>query len=404
MSSSTPDILEARQDDDPSNGKVSAPKAFKPPPHISELDGLRGLAAMGTIVYHYLRGPERDLAAVRVFNAILRASPVALDIFFILSGFLIGGILLRTKESPNYYKTFYLRRMHRIWPIYYLWIGLYFALYFVAQGWGIKPGPYSTAVTFATFLLLIQNFFSPIVESTYIVAPTWTLAVEEQFYLLTPFCVRWLSKRRLTQLLVAVLGLAALTRGFLYHFIGHGGAWGDLAVELFTPCRADALAIGVLVAIIWSTPEHREWVCKRARIIPWGMLVFTALGTTMIYLTNYKVPGTYIFNAMFERTVMELSCLSLFLYVLTSPKSRTCDFLRSSMMRELGKLSYCLYLIHWGVLWFLARYVVHTKFGDNPWLDLGMGVAGLAISFAIAKLSWRFVESPLIKRGHKYSY
>jgi peptidoglycan/LPS O-acetylase OafA/YrhL len=94
--------------------------------HVPELDGLRGLAALCAVGYHYLFGPALAIPSIAILNTILEATPIALDTLFILSGFLIGGILLRSTQSPNYYKTFYLRRFHRIFPLYYFWIAVYF--------------------------------------------------------------------------------------------------------------------------------------------------------------------------------------------------------------------------------------------------------------------------------------
>ena len=373
--------------------------------HVPELDGLRGLAALCAVGYHYLFGPALAIPSVAVLNTILEATPIALDTFFILSGFLIGGILLRSKESPNYYKTFYLRRFHRILPLYYFWIAVYFVFYFAGRGWGlVTPAGYSTPFVFASFLFMFQNFFIAIVESTYIVSPTWTLAVEEHFYLLAPQAVGRLSRRHLTQALFGVILVAPVLRGFIIKFIGHGEFWSRIATRIWTPCHADALAIGVLLAIAWESEDKRRWLRERARFLPWGMVLFTALGSVLLRLAYTNVPHTYVLTAAFAQTAMEFSCLCLMVFVLTRPDSRFCKFLRSDRMRGVGQISYCLYLVHWGVLWIIARFVLHIKFGDSPGLELAAAPFALAISLGIAKLSWKYLESPLIRRGQSYKY
>jgi peptidoglycan/LPS O-acetylase OafA/YrhL len=373
--------------------------------HVPELDGLRGLAALCAVGYHYLFGPALAIPWVAILNTVLEATPIALDTFFILSGFLIGGILLRSKDSPNYYSTFYLRRFHRILPLYYSWVAIYVVFYFAGRGWGLTaPAGYSTAFVFASFIFMCQNFFIAIVESTYIVSPTWTLAVEEQFYLLAPPTIKRLGARRLTQVLCGVILIAPVLRAFIFKFIGHGEFWSRIATRIWTPCHADALAIGVLLAMAWDSEEKRQWLQKHSRFLPLGMLFFTALGSVLLYCAYNNVPHTYVLTAAFAQTAMELSCLCLMVFVLTHPESLFCKFLRSERMRGVGKISYCLYLVHWGILWMIVRFVLHTKFGESPRLELAAAPFALAISFAVAKLSWKFLESPLIRRGHRYTY
>ena len=250
-------------------------------PRFPELDGLRGLAALGVAVIHYVFGPAHKLPWLERAITLSEMSPLSLDIFFILSGFLIGGILLRTQHKPDYYKTFYRRRFFRILPLYYAWTALFVVLYFVAQGWGLNPPQgYSGAFYLASYVFLFQNFFPAIIRSTYIVQPTWTLVVEEHFYLLVPLCVRRMSPRRLVQSLFAVIVLAALFRGVLFKFIGQRSEWADIAARIWPPCRADALAMGVLLAILWRSPALRLWLQKHLSLFACGM--FASSGLAML--------------------------------------------------------------------------------------------------------------------------
>jgi peptidoglycan/LPS O-acetylase OafA/YrhL len=372
---------------------------------MEELDGLRGLAALVAIMYHYVAGPGTRYGLVLAFRSFLQVIPLTLDTFFILSGFLIGGILLRSKNSPNYYSTFYRRRFYRILPLYYAWIAVYFVLVTHSRGWGLKlPENHSTAFVFTTFLLMIQNFFPAIITSTYIVAPTWTLGVEEHFYVLVPLCVRRLSKRRLAQGLIAILALAPLLRGFIFKVIGHGNTWSENAVYMWTPCHADAIALGVLLAIAWTSSDIRAWLHEHSRFMPLLMLGFTVEGALLLYFNWVQVPYTYTLMQSLGRSGIALSCLCCMIFVLTRPQSCLCGLLRTRFLRETGKLSYCLYLVHWGVLWMITRYVMHVEFGSHPWMDVVAAIAAVAVSYAIAALSWKLLESPLIHRSHRYKY
>ncbi len=117
-----------------------------------ELDGLRGMAALCAVLWHYTDRAARLNSAVRLFRHAVSISPAGMDMFFVLSGFLIGGILLKTKESPNYYKTFYLRRFHRIIPIYYFWIvGFGVAAFFAPAIRQTLPKGYTLPLVMAAY-------------------------------------------------------------------------------------------------------------------------------------------------------------------------------------------------------------------------------------------------------------
>ncbi len=145
-----------------------------------------------------------------------------MDLFFVLSGFLIGGILLDAKNSENYYRTFYARRIHRIFPIYYGWILLYLLIRTVGTRWipsflpiaagGLKHLPFD--------LLFVQNFtqlpFGTLDWYWFLV--TWSLAVEEQFYPVAPVVIRSLSRASLTITLCATVVLAPILREMLFRF------------------------------------------------------------------------------------------------------------------------------------------------------------------------------------------
>ena len=177
------------------------------------------------------------------------------DLFFVLSGFLIGGILLDVRASPRYFKTFYARRFFRIIPLYYAWIAAYILLAFFGRHYlAAHVGTVESidAAIFAQFLFL-QNF-RDLLSSTvsfWWFTSTWSLAVEEQFYLVSPLFVRYLSRRALTVFLILVT-LAAPVARLVVRDSFQSGAW--LAYRLM-PCRADSLAIGILAA---RSMEHQN--------------------------------------------------------------------------------------------------------------------------------------------------
>ena len=360
------------------------------------LDGLRGLAAIGVAVFHYMLGPAQKLPWVARAAHFCKLSPLSLDTFFILSGFLIGGMLLRVKDAPNYYRAFYQRRSLRILPLYYSWIGLFFVLYFTAH---LAP-PHGIRRSFylASYIFFFQSFLPAIINSNCMLVPTWTLVAEEYFYLLIPVCIRRMSSRGLVKVLLGVMILAPLFRAVLFKFIGHESAWADMAVQYWPPCRADALAMGVLLAAIWRSRELRQWLQEHLLLYKCGMLAGFGLAILLDWMTDSHFRYCHLINAAFGRTVQELACLSLIVYLICRPEGAFGRFLCSNIMRELGKISYCIYIIHWGILWMIFRFVLHTAIGQNPWLDFAVTPIALLISIAIAALSWKYFELPLLRR------
>jgi peptidoglycan/LPS O-acetylase OafA/YrhL len=174
-------------------------------PRLTELDGLRGLALLMILAFHSI-SQEGDFPAGSFLAPLQRSVSMrwtALDLFFVLSGFLIGGILMDARQSPSYFKTFYARRFFRIVPVYYLWILLYIALIGLAgnevvklSNSGIRP-PLDLRIL--SYFLFLQNSIPISLHglSCSWFGHLWSLAVEEQFYLVAPLVVRIVPPRRL---------------------------------------------------------------------------------------------------------------------------------------------------------------------------------------------------------------
>src|SRR5690242_13003150 len=171
-------------------------KAGAPPARIPQLDGLRGMAVALVILYHYF-SLDLQLTAGRLSGLLkspFRMGWCGVDLFFVLSGFLIGGILLDARGSKGYFKTFYLRRFHRIFPLYYLWIASYVLIAFTFLPYlrgALRVEPEKWTMV-PTYLFFVQNLVKK--EFTWFasawLSPLWSLAVEEQFYLVMPLLVR----------------------------------------------------------------------------------------------------------------------------------------------------------------------------------------------------------------------
>src|SRR5690349_12811160 len=229
-----------------------------------ELDGLRGAAILMVMLLHYVpqsRTHEGNFGLLYHFAQLFRLGWSGVDLFFVLSGFLIGGILLDAKSSPRYFRTFYIRRIHRILPIYYLWILLYAGTGYSIMRWGPYAGAAGMgALRVGVYFLFLQNTVSltPMpLFAQFFVLPTWSLAVEEQFYLVSPLVIRFLTPQRLTRALLACVVGAPILRFLVFRL-----PEGPNAANVLMPCRADALAMGMLAALAWRG-SAKTWLMER---------------------------------------------------------------------------------------------------------------------------------------------
>jgi peptidoglycan/LPS O-acetylase OafA/YrhL len=366
---------------------------------IPALDGLRGIAILLVLLRHGIFGLESGAPLVRHLLAVGRLSGSGVDLFFVLSGFLIGGILLDARESQNYYRTFYARRAYRILPLYFAASGLFLSRHILASAFPRIVGAVSPlAIPWAAYLTFTQNFF--MVHIGWFGPPamlvTWSLAVEEQFYLVIPFIIRRL-RRHLATVLVLIIVLAPLLRLLLRRFLPHG----DFADFALMPARADSLAFGVLSAYLvrrpgfWAELRSRRAVLRAVNVIFFcgvAFMTYRDYSPLSFGMTNWGYSWLAAFYA---------SCL---LTVVSTQTGVWHGILCNRWLMQLGTLAYCTYLIHFPLIQ-EGRHVLGLVLPGHPELAYVIGaLAAIALTIAIAALSWRFFEKPLLRRGHKYQY
>jgi len=208
--------------------------------HMPALDGLRGIAillvlAHGFDVIQTRGGPGHDV------DLVLDVGWIGVQLFFVLSGFLITGILLDTRSSPHYFRKFWVRRALRIFPLYY---GVLLVAALFGHG----------SIYLWTYT---NNFATAFGHGDPTFPHFWSLAVEEQFYLLWPLVVWLVARRGVVALSVALSALAIASRIYARH------RWGYEAAYEFTPCRMDALAIGAGTAALIRSDRWRRFVANR---------------------------------------------------------------------------------------------------------------------------------------------
>lgn len=369
---------------------------------LPQLDGLRGVAILLVVVCHYIANADHARLEYwpRHFLSALTVGWSGVDLFFVLSGFLIGGILLDVRNSPRYFRTFYARRVFRILPVYYLWILMYVVI--VAIGVYGMPGALPvgrrdlTAVPI--YVLFLQNMIympSPFQWKWFVV--TWSLAVEEQFYLLAPIAIRWIPVRRLVWLLVAVICAAPVLRFAVYSYLPRFSYLAGFAM----PCRADALAFGILAAVGWRRRAFRQLLETR-RDMAWGFSFIAFVVVVGLAPTFVRPAAIVTYTVGYSALAVFYTCV-LFL-ALSQTESLLVRLLKSSALRYVGGISYCVYIVHLTI----NQWAHHLLLRSDPEIyDLrGVSVTLLALllTWGVAVTSWKYLESPAIRRGHQFVY
>src|SRR5229473_7035726 len=231
---------------------LGKPPALKLSERIPELDGLRGLAIGSVLIWHYVVLPAVATPATPLSYALVlgRLTWSGVDLFFVLSGFLIGGILLDARKATNYFRIFYTRRFFRILPIYAAVLLIFPVFLFAAKR--MHRGDFTWLSTGAlpwySYWTFTQNFWMTHARSLgpNTLGITWSLAIEEQFYLTLPLVIRFLTGRRLLTCVLTGICLAPLARITIQLIWPRN----SFAPFVLMPCRADALLLGVLAAVL----------------------------------------------------------------------------------------------------------------------------------------------------------
>ena len=362
---------------------------------IPELDGIRGVAIAMILITHCFDIVSRPGSPLAYALVPLRLNWTGVDLFFVLSGFLIGGILLDARESSNYFRLFYTRRFFRIVPIYsVLLLSVALAMHLSHAGIIGKEEIFYGPLPWLYFPFFLQNIgFS--MHNAFGIFPlgvTWSLAVEEQFYLTLPLAIRFLSRRALVRFILFAIVCAPLLRTFFFHrFPGDPYTWYTL-----TPCRADSLLLGVLGAIALREPRWRAWLLGKHLLL--SAIAILLLGAAYLGWRAPSPRDTLMATAGF--TWLALTYLSILLYALLYRESWLSHCLRWSWLRGLGAISYGAYLFH--------EFFLGMTYGRTPWVrswhDVGLSVFALVLTISFCRLSWVYFEKPLVKIGHRASY
>jgi peptidoglycan/LPS O-acetylase OafA/YrhL len=371
--------------------------------YLPELDSIRFFAFLSVFIYHSVvrdqsffiqSGFPRALA--RFLAVVPKAGNFGLDMFFALSAYLLTTLLLREKDlcSTIDVRKFYLRRILRIWPLYFFMIALALV---VSHFDATEKMDLFHAFLFAVFMgRIAMAYYGPIPTFA---APLWSVSVEEQFYLVWPWVVR-----RSTRFIVAVSCLSLLVCFAARSFIEFGGL---PAQSLFRAWfwRIDPIVYGALLAVYLTarTPRLRNW--QRYLLIAVGLL-FVYLGASWADDVNSLRPVAQLFFL----PLADIGCIVILAACIGISDGVVGPFLRLRSLVYLGRISYGLYAYHAMVLWMMSdratawlQLHVGRLHHGQLWFLLSFEVAALTLIVLISLASYHLFESPILRVKERFA-
>lgn len=357
--------------------------------HIRELDGVRGIAVLMVLVWHYCNCQNAARLA-RPMAYVMKATSLfwsGVDLFFVLSGFLIGGILLDHSHKKGFYSTFYIRRAARILPLYVLLLFLFFvcraSLDHDSFGW-----LFNSVIPDFSYLTFTQNIFMGL-KGTFgghFLGVTWSLAVEEQFYLMIPMLLLIVGRNRFFLTTVTLAVMAPFLRLAVPGFISIANM----------PFRMDALLIGVILAFGFRSVTFVRVLSENKSFV-WAVFLVLLLG--MGVMTIRGVGRDFL-----DPTAIAVFYAVLIVLALIYRDDKITAFLRCRPLVKLGAYSYGLYMYHQ-----MVAGLIHGYFrGSEPSMESGYGVMLTAVSLlvtaAVAWVSFHTLESFALSLGRRYKY
>ena len=351
--------------------------------HIAELDGVRGLAVLMVLIWHYANC-QGAAELGRPIAYIMRATGLfwsGVDLFFVLSGFLIGGILIDNAGKPRFYRTFYIRRAARILPVYVLLLILFFtcrsSLDRSSFGW-----LFNDAIPDLSYLSFTQNIFMGLNDTfgSSFLGITWSLAVEEQFYLVIPLVLLITGSKGFSKAVIVLALLAPILRL----------AMPGLGAFVNMPFRMDALLMGVGLAIAFRSEAIAKYIHGNKALL-WS--VFLVLLAGMGDMTFRRLG--YVFFDPFAPAMLAMFYASFISLAIVYRGSRITAILRSSFLVRLGMYSYGLYMYHQMVSGLMHGYFRNAPPAMNSTYGAVLTLISLSVSAVIAILSYHTFEAYL---------
>ena len=356
--------------------------------HNPALDAVRGLAILLVMVCHvaYDSGLRAQLPGEAALMTAMEQGSYGVDLFFVLSGFLITGIILKARDQPEFFRNFYARRILRIWPLYLLFLTVMLLaiplVFAVPAEWQRLLHDQRWFWLHLTNFKILQNgdFISPYLNHT------WSLAVEEQFYFVWPLFLWWTPRRWTVPMIIGVILAATATR-FGLHRLGYSVH----VITAMTPARMDTLATGGLLAALSLSPRAASY---RSRWIMAALLAAAALMATrpLIGVAKWDAHVSFPFTTLLFSALVATA---------QDPNSQVGRFLcQRRLLKILGKYSYGLYLWHQPLFFAVGGSFAAWALQRTGSLVLALGLFGVvwgSVAFALAWLSYHLYEMHWLK-------
>lgn len=382
----------------PSDKQPFAPIDFKT--RFPALDGIRALAITLVFADHYGGGSHGGMI-LRAINAVRERGWVGVDLFFVLSGFLITGILYDTSADSRYFSRFYIRRSLRILPVFYIVLVLLLLLTPIFH--------YEWHWMQLTFVFYVGNFFANYHwDLYYLVSPGhpaarvsiahfWSLCVEEQFYLIWPLVV-WFVRDRVKLIRVAI-GISALSLGLRFAMMAKFGlVIAETWIIRTLPFRMDSLLIGGILALLLRGPAADQW----QRASKWVFWVFLA-AVLAIFTFSPAYDSPWLLSVGLTFTALASAGL---IGMALRPESRAYRLFHLKPLRVLGRYSYGFYVYH---LLFVMAWISALVSLDRRLHSLALpGIILIPVNylavFLVSKASYEWIEVRFLRLKRRFEY
>ena len=344
--------------------------------YYPSLDGLRGFAILGVLLQHNFS-----------FLPVPKFGWVGVDLFFVLSGFLITEILLKTKEQKNFLPNFYIRRILRIFPLYYGSLIFFFSLAPLISQFKDQYSYYSANQ--GMLWMHLQNWLyivKPKLDNHTVFSHFWSLSVEEQFYLVWPLIILACKTRRLVFVIyIALLG-SVLFRFLTWSYLGNGDT--NFLLQYMT--RVDGLCIGSLIAVWRNSCVHTA----TKKLLRLG-ITFLTLHSVAFLISKIIFPNIPHFTIFGYSTIAVL--FGFLLNFLIETRNRLTKFLfENRPIKGLGKISYGVYVYHWPIFVLFKIFVADRIIKIGMTENIFISIAATTLAILVSIVSYNLFEKKIL--------
>jgi len=381
----------------------------------TDLDGLRGTAVISVIVLHTVFAPFTLEAETLLHSMRFAIQPfliAGVDLFFVLSGFLIGGILMDNKGATNFFTTFWRRRICRIFPVYYL---MYFVVIMIYIWDSINSSTFTQSLLkdqlpFWTYATFTQNFYMVFNESRIhwnFLGLTWSFAIEEQFYLLLPPAVYLFRRVSIFRAAIFLILLAPFVRAIVWE---NYGWWANY---FLSPSRMDTVMWGIVIAFMVRQEKIISLFANYRRVVDIIIIILAALvaSDAFTYFSasfidspdlNLRLAGLFISTLRYSALA---AMFALILFRLFLPGAhRLSAILSNPILTKAGLISYAAYMYHQFINNVTHRVIHGGTVEITSWQYAYIPVLVIFLIFVASTLSYRFMEKPIQDWGRRKKY